>query len=89
MSEERIPAPPELIYAGKPSAAPAFVAIGLALMIAGIYGHGLVLPHWFYSLIGAVFFFAALRSWVGSVRRDVARLPREQEPATSVLPPQS
>jgi hypothetical protein len=88
MSEDRVPAPAELIYTAKPSAAPAWVAAGLALLVVGIYGHGMVLPNWVYSIIGGVFFLAAVRSWIGATRREVARLPREQRPTTSVLPPQ-
>jgi hypothetical protein len=88
MSENGVPQPRELVYVGRPSAAPAFVAVGLALLIAGIYGHGLVLPNWVYSVFGAIFFLAAVRRWVGDVRRDIAALPREQRPRPAVLPPQ-
>jgi hypothetical protein len=73
-----VPEPSELIYVGEPSAAPAFAATGLALAIAGIYGHGLVLPNWFWSVLGATFLLASLRHWLRNVPREIARLPREQ-----------
>jgi hypothetical protein len=87
VSGNGVPPQSELVYVGKPSAAPAFVAVGLALMLAGIYGHGLVLPNWVYSVFGAIFFLAAVRRWVGEVRRDIAELPREQRVRSAVLPP--
>jgi hypothetical protein len=81
---DRVPAPSELVYTGEPSVAPAFAAAGLTLAIAGIYGKGLVLPNWCWSVLGGVFLLAALRSWTRRGRRDLARLPREQ-PANPTL----
>jgi hypothetical protein len=75
---ERTPEPGELVYIGRSSAAPAYTAIGLTLAIAGIYGHGFVLPNWVWAVFGGIFLMASLRHWLRRLPREVAELPREQ-----------
>ncbi|MDX6651603.1 MAG: hypothetical protein QOJ38_384 [Solirubrobacterales bacterium] len=87
MSENGVPQPTELIHLAKPTAAPAFTAAGIALMLIGIYAHGFVLPSWIFALAGAIFFLGGLRSWLRAARHDVIALPREQHPRPAVLPP--
>lgn len=89
----RIPEATEIIQLPRPSWAPAFFAGGLALAIAGLYLEFMG-PNWAYVVIGAVFALTALRSMILGARRDLNRLPREQEvrsatlPAASIQPPQ-
>lgn len=88
----RIPEPTEIIQLPRPSWAPAFFAGGLTLAIAGIYLEFMG-PNWAYVVIGAVIALAAMRNMIRESRRDLYRLPREQEvrsaalPAASIKPP--
>lgn len=83
---EKIPAPTELVYLPRPSWAPAFLAFGVALMVCGIFAEGFLVRGWIYSLIGAVFFLAALRSVVKGAVRDFYSLPRRQRVRGAALP---
>lgn len=89
----RIPEATEIIQLPRPSWAPLFLAAGLALAVAGIYIEFMG-PNWAYVVIGAVVALSALRSLIVGARRDLYRLPREQEirsaslPAASIKPPQ-
>jgi hypothetical protein len=74
------PEPTELIYPPKPSWVPALAAMGLVLVVVGLF------TLWVYSVIGAVIALLALRSWIHDVRLDLSRLPGEQRPVTAVLP---
>jgi hypothetical protein len=87
MSDNGIPEAREQIHLATPSAAPAFVALGLTLLVVGIYANGFLLPGWVYSVAGAIFFLFAVRSWVATARRDIVELPREQRVRSAVLPP--
>jgi hypothetical protein len=80
MAAGQPPEPTELVYIAKPSWVPAITALGLTLVVVGLF------TLWAYSMIGAVIALLALRTWIGQARRDVARLPGEQRPATAVLP---
>ncbi len=83
---ENIPAPTESIFEPKPSWAPAFLALGVAVMVSGIFAEGFLVRGWIYSIFGAVFFVIAL--WViirGSIR-DFFRLPRRQRVRGAALP---
>jgi hypothetical protein len=80
MSARQPPEPTELIYLSRPSWLPAITALGLTLIVVGLF------TLWVYSVIGAFVALLALRPWIGQTRRDVSRLPREQRPATAVLP---
>jgi hypothetical protein len=73
--------PSELVYLPEPSWAPLFTAAGLALIVAGLA------IGWVLSVIGLLLFAPGLWSWIGDVRRSVARLPRRQRPVTAVIPP--
>lgn len=92
-SNGRIPEATEIIQLPRPSWAPLFFAAGLALAIAGIYLEFMG-PNWAYVVIGAVVALSSLRSMIKGAKRDLYRLPREQEvsssplPAASIQPPQ-
>lgn len=88
----RTPGATEIIQLPRPSWAPAFFAGGLSLAIAGIYIEFMG-PNWAYVVIGVVILLASFRSMIKAGRRDLYRLPREQEltaaplPADSIRPP--
>jgi hypothetical protein len=87
MSAKRsIPEPGELVYAPRPSWAPAFLALATTGLVCGIFANGFVFPAWVYSLAGAVFFVGAFRSLVRGAVRDYFRLPRKQRVRGGVLP---
>lgn len=74
------PKPTELVYMPKPSWAPAFVALGLALVIVGLF------VWWPYSVAGAIIGLVAIIAWVRETARETARLPVEQPTSSAVLP---
>jgi len=78
--------PGELIYAPRPSWAPAFLAAGIAAMVCGIYAEGFMVRGWVYSIIGAIVFLFAFRSLIRGAIRDYFRLPRRQKVRGAVLP---
>jgi hypothetical protein len=87
MPEPRpIPEPTELIYLPRPSWAPAFLALGVALAVNGIYGEGFLFRGWTYMIAGGVIAVLALRSLAVGAGRDYFRLPRQQRPRSAVLP---
>lgn len=75
----------EIIQLPRPSWAPAFFAGGLTLAVAGTYLQFMG-PNWAYVVIGLVFVLFSLRSMIKDARRDLYRLPREQELSTAPLP---
>jgi len=79
-SEQQPGEPTELVYLPQPSAVPAFVALGLALIVMGLFAG------WVISVIGAILFLPAVLAWVRTSRELMARLPRRQRPVTAVLP---
>jgi hypothetical protein len=81
-----IPEPGELVYAPRPSWAPAFLAAGIAVMVGGIYAQGFMVRGWIYSIVGAIVFLAAFRSLVKGAVRNYFRLPRKQKVRGAVLP---
>jgi len=83
---EEIPAATELIYEPRPSWAPAFLALGVALMVCGIFAEGFLVRGWIYSLFGAVFFVFALFSIVRGSIRSFYALPRKQRVRGAALP---
>ncbi|MFN8159551.1 MAG: hypothetical protein U0R52_00685 [Solirubrobacterales bacterium] len=83
---ERIPEPSELVYQPRPSWAPAFLALGVSLMVCGIFAEGFIVRGWIYAIFGAVFFLAALISMVGRSVRDFNSLPRRQRVRGAALP---
>ena len=75
------PPPTELIFLPRASWVPLFAALGIALVVVGLFAG------WIPLVVGALIALAALRRWIAGVREDTSRLPREQRPATAVLPP--
>jgi hypothetical protein len=87
MTEHReIPEPGELVYAPRPSWAPAFFALGAAGAVCGIYAGGFIVPPWVFSIIGVIIMLAALRSMIFGARAGFYRLPRRQRVRGAVLP---
>jgi hypothetical protein len=80
MAESQPSPPTELVYLPEPSWVPAIAAVGLAMVIVGLF------VGWVVSVIGALIFLPALRSWIGRTRESFSRLPRRQRPVTAVLP---
>ncbi len=87
MSEHRnIPEPGEMIYAPRPSWAPAFLALGAVGLVCGVYAAGFIFSPLVYAIVGAIFFIAAFRSLVRGAIRDHFRLPRKQKVRGAALP---
>ncbi|MET0557469.1 MAG: hypothetical protein ABW065_02180 [Solirubrobacterales bacterium] len=87
MSEHRqISEPGELVYAPKPSWAPAFLALGILGLVAGIYAAGFIFPPIFYAFVGAIIALAAFRSLVRGAIRSYRSLPRKQQIRGAALP---
>jgi hypothetical protein len=87
MSEHReIPEPGELVYAPRPSWAPAFFAFAAALALCGIFAEGFMVRGWIYSIAGVVVLLFALRAMVRSAVRDYFHRPRRQRVRGAVLP---
>ena len=88
MSTERhdIPEPGELVYASRPSWAPAFFAFAAALAVCGIFAEGFMFRGWIYSIVGIVILLFTMRSMVRSAIRAYFRLPRKQHARGAVLP---
>jgi hypothetical protein len=81
----QIPEPGELLYAARPSWAPALFAFAATLALCGTFIE-FMLPGWFYSVTGIVVALFALRSMVRGATRDYFRLPRRQKVRGAVLP---
>jgi hypothetical protein len=87
MSEHRhVPEPGEMVYAPKPSWAPAFVALGGLGLVCGIYAAGFIFSPFIYAIAGAIFLLAGFRSLVRGAIRDYFRLPRKQRTRGAALP---
>jgi O-antigen ligase len=80
MAERRAPEPTELVYLPKPSWAPAFTAVGLAVLFVGLF------KGWVLIVVGAVILLAALRVWVRDAADTIGRLPRHQRLTSAVIP---
>lgn len=72
--------PTELIYAPKSSAAPIFVAAGIAMIGAGAW------MGWVLWLIGAVVLIIAAVAWWKAADDEISRMRREQRTDTAVIP---
>ncbi len=83
---QHVSEPGELVYAPRPSWAPAFFALGAAAAICGIYAEGFMVRAWVFSIIGGIILLAALRSMIAGARADYYRLPRRQRAPGAVLP---
>lgn len=75
------PEPTELIYFPRPSWLPPLLALGLSLILVGLFAW------WVYGIVGAIIAFAAIVAWIRRAAAETSRLPRRQRPATAVLPP--
>jgi hypothetical protein len=78
--ENGIPAPTELIYPAEPSWRPAFLAAGLAAVLAGLF------MGWAFIVAGALVALGALLGWIRRTREEFGRLPRRQHLTSAVLP---
>jgi hypothetical protein len=79
MAEEDHQAP-ELVYVPEPSWDPALLALGLGLVVGGLF------IWWPYGAIGAVIAIVAAVRMYRSAQDNVERLPRRQKVTTAVLP---
>ena len=70
----------ELVYVPEPSWDPALLAIGLGLLVAGIF------IWWPYGAIGAFIAIVSIVRMFRSTEDTVERLPRRQKLTTAVLP---
>jgi hypothetical protein len=87
MSEHReVSEPGELVYAPRPSWAPAIFAAAAALAVCGIFAEGFMFRGWIYSIVGVIVLLFALRGMVKGATRDYFRLPRRQHQRGAVLP---
>jgi len=87
MSEHRhIPEPGELIYAPKPSWAPAFFALGAIGLVCGIYAAGFIFSPFVYAIVGAILVLGAFRSLIRGAIRGYFSLPRKQHVRSAALP---
>jgi len=77
---DETPEATELVYVPEPSWDPALLALGLALVVAGLFV-------WFpYGVIGAVIAIGAIMRMFRGTTDEVERLPRRQKLTTAVLP---
>lgn len=72
--------PSELIYTPSASAAPIFVAAGIALIAAGAW------MGWVLWLIGAAVLIIAAVAWWKAADDEISRMRREQRTDTAVIP---
>ncbi len=87
MSEHRhVPEPGELVYASKPSWAPAFFALGALGLVCGTFASGFIFPPYVYAIVGAILLLAAFRSLARGAIRDYFHLPRKQRVRGAALP---
>jgi hypothetical protein len=82
----KVPEPGELIYAPRPSWLPAFFAMALALVVAGIYAEGFMVRGWIYSIIGGLIALFALRAMIRGGVGTFFGLRRKQQVRGAVLP---
>lgn len=74
------PEPTELVYLPRPSWLPAFAALGIALVVVGLFAWRV------YAVFGAVIALVAIVAWVRDAATQTSRLPIEQRPRSAVLP---
>ena len=75
------PEPTELVYPPRPSWLPPFTALGLSLILVGLFAW------WVYGVVGAIIFVVAIVAWIRRAAGETSRLPRSQRIATAVLAP--
>jgi hypothetical protein len=87
MDEHRhVPEPGELIYAPRPSWAPAFFALGAVGLVCGIFAAGFIFAPFVYAIVGAILLLLAFRAVIRGAIRDYYRLPRRQDVSGAALP---
>ncbi|MGK2954767.1 MAG: hypothetical protein ACSLFI_03720 [Solirubrobacterales bacterium] len=86
---EQIIEPTETIQMPAPSWGPAFLALGVMGMLAGLFASHFMFPAWFYAAVGVVFFIGAIRSMARKGSRAFYSLPRDQGDVRSELPVES
>lgn len=74
------PEPTELIFLPGHSWLPAFVALGAALVVVGLF------VWWPYAAVGAIIGLVAVVAWIRDAARETSRLPVEQRAVSAVLP---
>lgn len=90
MSNPRqISEPTETIQMPAPSWGPAFFALGVMGMLAGLFASDFMFPAWYYGALGIIFFIGAIRSMARKGSRDFYSLPRDQDDVRSELPPET
>ncbi len=72
--------PTELIYTPRPTAAPIFIAAGIACLAAAAW------MGWVLALIGAVIVVLGAASWWRTANDEISRMRREQRTDTAVIP---
>jgi hypothetical protein len=75
MSTNGVPPRGDVVQLPTAGFAPIGVALGLTLVIVGLFAH-LLVPGYVYSILGGLILLRSLVAWVGQVKRDVARLPQ-------------
>jgi len=75
-----------MVYAPRPSWAPAFFALGVLALVCSIFSGGFGLPPIVFAIVGAILVLLAFRSIVRGSVRDYYRLPRRQETRGAALP---
>jgi hypothetical protein len=80
MSERPIPEPSELIYSPASSWGPALIALGLALVLAGM------VSFWVWSAVGVLVTLLGARAWWNLADDEISRMRRDQRPETAVIP---
>lgn len=87
MSDRRhVTEPGEMVYAPKPSWAPAFFAMGILGLVCGTFASGFIFSPLIYGIVGAIVALAAFRGLVRGAVRDYFRLPRRQKVRGAALP---
>ncbi len=86
---ENVIEPTETIQLPAPSWGPAFFALGVMGMLAGLFANDWLFPAWCYGVVGLVFFIGAIRSMSRKGSRAFYSLPREQGDARAELPVES
>ncbi len=77
---EKVPQPTELIYTPSDSWAPALIGVGAAVMVLAVWSH------WWWAVVGAILVLSGLVSWWRRSGDEIARMRREQELSTAVIP---
>jgi hypothetical protein len=72
--------PTELIYLPRATPFPALTALGLAAVVVGLY------TWWPYAAIGGFIALFSVIAWLRTNRREIARMPRRQQPDTAPIP---